>query len=304
MDPITPTVVAIPIAKAVGGAVARDVVGTAISVFGPESQLAPGGLYREGDVADLPKGAAPPQKAVLAGVSAGFNLLPQVQGVRIDQNWNDIPQISTLPSPCKYRITTATFADGPKMPGVPLTTFLYVYEAGRGESHGIKSLEYKQPVEYFMRDFFSQNGMRIERPAKVLGKRVRLYDSQNILLGKVKKDTKLLSRKVLVKGPSGAVLYRIRAPKIPGWNELSIVDANKIKVGYIMKRNPDMVRAALPGASAEQDMLAARGVIPVGNTYEVIFPITADLTARILLIAAALAIDFIWFEENPPSNKA
>jgi len=298
MEPITPTVVAIPIAKAVGGAVVRDAAGTAISVFGPESQLAPAGLFREKDIPDLPTGSIP-QQAVLAAssTSPGIALLNQVQGVRIDQNWNDIPQISSLPFSTKYRIATATFAEGPKVPGVPGTTFLYLYQAGLGVSQGVTPLEYKEPTEYFMCDFFSnQPRIRVERPAKVVGKSVRVYDSQGILLGKVKKDTKILSRKLKVQGPSGAVVYHIRAPKVPGWAKLSVSDANKVKVGYIMKRNPgDLEKTVSPTAQQEA---AIKGVSPIGNTYEVVFPVTADLTARILLIAAAVMTDFVWFEEK------
>ena len=63
-----------------------------------------------------------------------------------------------------------------------------------------------------------------------------------------------------------------------------------------MKRNPGELEKTLT-PEAQQEALA-RGVPPFGNTYEVVFPVTADLTARILLIAAALMMDFVWFGDE------
>ena len=83
----------------------------------------------------------------------------------------------------------------------------------------------------------------------------------------------------------GAKLYWIKGPKVFGvycWRQLKI-GAEKETLGFLHRRNS--VLSSTPFLSGE-------------HVFDVMFPQQSSCEARILIIAATLFIDLLWFETS------
>jgi hypothetical protein len=244
------------------------------------------------------KKAVGPQEAKTMGTSSvlsttpgwGLSHLSHVPGIRIESEFSSTGHYQQT-----YGVTPLEFPTGPKGPTRPTGQLLFLIdEVGLGPSTARLTADIKRPLEFLAFDLNTQETvLRLERPYKVAGKAVRCFDAQGIMVGKVKRNMKLLHKHIDVMGPSGGVLYTMKAPRKPNWSKLPFYDMNKVKVGYLFKRLFPSPQPAFQPVAALKD--PASGTSHQHCYYEVVFPTSADITARILIMVAAVFTDLVWF---------
>jgi hypothetical protein len=219
----------------------------------------------------------------------GLSHLSHLAGVRIESEWP-----AEGHSQLTYGVTPLEFPTGPKSPAKPSGSLLFLIdEVGALPGHLSTSDYNNRALEFMAFDLNTREPvLRLERPFKAAGKAVRCFDAQGIMVGKVKRKMKLLHKDITVMGPSGGVLYTMRAPKTANWTKLPIFDLNKMKVGYLFKR---AFAAAQPAFQAPVTTCSATGIGHQHFYYEVVFPTSADITGRILIMVAAVFADLVWF---------
>jgi len=132
---------------------------------------------------------------------------------------------------------------------------------------------------------YDQNGLcfTVHRPFRIIEEKVQVFSRNNELLGTIKKHFSLHLAKIQLYDKNQEKLYWIKGPKIPGiycWRQLKI-GCEKKTLGFLKRRSP-----------------SAFSVEYNEDIFDIFFPPESSADARVLLLAATLFIDLLWFETS------
>jgi len=121
--------------------------------------------------------------------------------------------------------------------------------------------------------------IRAEKPFRFYFHEMSVYNSDGKLLGGVRRDFSLLTKKFTVSDPAGAVLYGICAPVLHPWTFK--VSAGGVESGEIVKNWSGLAKEAFTDS----------------DNFSVAFPRAADADQKALLLGALFLIDIVYFEK-------
>lgn len=126
--------------------------------------------------------------------------------------------------------------------------------------------------------------LRLERPWRLFLSRVEVWDADGRLVGVVRQRFTWLRRRLDLEGPGGRTLARVVGPLLHPWT-------------FVVEQGPE-------GAGREVGRIEkrwsglGRELFTDADTYLLAFPPDAGALLRRLLLAAAILVDYSWFEQR------
>ena len=130
---------------------------------------------------------------------------------------------------------------------------------------------------------FSMSGqpvMNIVKPFRFYFHEAEIYDAAGRLLGGVKREFSILTKKFTITDPSGGTLYDVCAPVLHPWT-------------FKLSKN-----GAEDGAIVKQWSGLAKETFTDADNFSVTFPQDADTDKKAVLLGALFLIDMVYFENK------
>jgi len=121
--------------------------------------------------------------------------------------------------------------------------------------------------------------------SKYSKKKIKVFDVHRNFIGVVRKHFSLLHPKIQIVDENGQEIFWIKGPKTVGWHKLKIGKMDQKEVGLIKRK-------------CSQNRLTS------GDTFDIQFPLTANMKARSLIVAAILFLNMLWFENTSESQQS
>jgi len=127
--------------------------------------------------------------------------------------------------------------------------------------------------------------LSIQRSFKLFKKKIKVLDVHRNFIGVVRKHFSLLHPKIQILDENGQELFWIKGPKDVSWHKLKIGKVDQKEVGIIKRKWCQHRQTG-------------------GDTFDIRFPLTANMKARSLIVAAILSLNMLWFENTSESQKS
>ncbi len=126
--------------------------------------------------------------------------------------------------------------------------------------------------------------LRLERPWRLMFSRVEVWDAEGRLVGVVRQRFAWLRRRLDLDGPGGRTLARVVGPLLRPWT-------------FVVEQGPEG-RGREVGRIEKKWSGLATELFTDADTFLLTFPAAAGPLERRLLLAAAILIDYCWFERK------
>jgi hypothetical protein len=222
----------------------------------------------------------------------GLDVLLNYEGVRIDRRLvrkEEVAAQQHLFATSKYRITGLSWRNGPEDCPLEGLHLFDCYEEITEPAVKMRLFRQKKPHVRRFVIFPVSNAhnptLILDIPQKIMHKKVKVYDHQFHLIGKVRKVMSVTHAHMAILDPflveEKAEIYHIKSPRTPGWHRMHIyAPGARDEVGFIDKRAQGRTSFCRIG-DADLDLR---------------FPEAADSSERALLLSAALFTETLWFD--------